>query len=99
MLDDIEAISKLFYLATMLLSFNLLRLAFVARTRDKFVRTLFFVYILLVPLYCFFAILYVFDIYYHSWVGYIGWTTINTLFLSTDAMLLNYIVYHVREPK
>ena len=90
--DFIEGLSKVFYLGTILLSARLFWLAWNTRKRDKFVPTIFLVYVALVPLYGVFAIMYVWDIAYHSWVGYIGWTTINALFLTTDAMLLEYIV-------
>ena len=94
MFEDIEGISKLFYLATILLSVRLFWLAWRGRRRDKYIKTIFLVYVLLIPLYSVFAVMYVFDIAYHSSIGYIGWTAINTLFLSTDAMLLEYIINH-----
>jgi len=39
-------------------------------------------------LYAVFAILYVFDIAYHAPFRYIGWTLINTLFISTILVLI-----------
>ena len=94
LLNGIEGLSKLFYSGTIALSVRLFWIAWSARQRDKFIRTIFIVYVLLVPLYAAFAIMYVLDISYHSWVGFLGWTTLTTLFLCTDGMLLEYIVRH-----
>ena len=41
--------------------------------------------------------MYVFDVQYRAAIGYVGWTVINTLFLTTDAMLLEYIVRHAAQ--
>lgn len=91
---DAEGISKTFYLFTILFSLRLFYLAWVARQTNQFIRTIFVVYVALVPTYAVFAAMYVFDVAYHSWVGYLGWTAINVMFLATDGMLLEYIVRH-----
>ena len=89
---SVELMSKVAYSFTILVGLRLLYRTFKGRKINKFIRTLFIVYLLLVPLYCAFAILYVFDIYYQHWVGFFGWATINTLFLITDNMLVEHII-------
>lgn len=88
MIGSIAIVSKFVYLCTIGLAFWSFWVAFQNRNSAAPMPTIFLMLCVLVPLYAVFAILYVFDIAYHAAFGYIGWTLINTLFISTILVLI-----------
>ena len=92
-MNDFTIIGKVVYGATIFLSWRLFYLSWHGRKRDKFIKTIFIIYCILVPLYTALAIQYISETE-GKIISFIGWTAVNSLMFSTDAMLLGYIINH-----
>ena len=88
MVETIGFASKAIYLCTIILALWSWMIASKLRESSATLKKVFVLVSTLVPLYAIFAILYVFDIAYEAWIGYIGWTVINTLFIFIILILL-----------
>lgn len=87
-----EIASKTIYLITIIMGWFLFIAAWRYHKADRIIRNFAKIYLVLTPLYTAFALMYVFNIYYQSFIGFFGWTTINTLFWATDGMFFYYTI-------
>jgi hypothetical protein len=85
--DLVEGFSKFLYLLTIFWCFWVWWRVYTIRKAHKSIDLLFKIQTFLFPVYSVYAILYIFDIAYHSVIGYLGWTIINGLFITTDLMM------------
>lgn len=92
-LETILGISKVFYLFTIPWLGVVWYKAFRFRQLNDFVGIIFWVQCLLLPMYSLLAIMYVLDISSHSAFTFLGWSIINLLFIATDLLLVNSIIY------
>ena len=88
-------LSLLLYTSTLLVAIFLFIISFIYRRKLEFVKIMFFIYTILIPLYMFFAISYILklDFVYYTSLGYFLGGVINTLLLTTDCVLLRYIIF------
>ncbi len=91
--ETILGISQVFYLFTIPWLGVVWYKAFKFRALNDFVGIIFWVQCLLLPLYAIFAVLYVLDISANSSFTFLGWSIINLLFIATDLMLVNSLIY------
>ncbi len=84
----IEGVSKFIYLLTVFWIGTVWWKTFCMRKLHPRLTVLFWVQSILAPLYSVLAVFYVLDIAYISAFGYLGWAIVNTLFISTDMMLV-----------
>lgn len=92
-LETILGVSKVFYLFTIPWLGLVWYKAFKFRKLNDFVAIIFWVQCLLLPMYAFFAILYVLDISANTALTFLGWSIINLLFIATDLLLVNSLIF------
>ena len=92
-LEFIEGVAKVFYMFTIPWLFTVWLKAFRHKHLNHFVRIVFWVQCLLFPMFTAFALMNIFEVAYGSAFGYLGWAIINMLFIATDLMLVNTVIY------
>ena len=88
-------LSLLIYTSTIPLALLLFIISFIYRNKTEFLKIMFFIYCILIPLYIFYSICYILKIefIFFTSLGYYLGGIICILLLSTDCFLLRYVIH------